>query len=170
MVKSVLSSIITNHPLSDHGLISLGEAGNDCENQSHQSCDLCQLHSLQHSHGGVYTHTHTPMLSSFYFRSMINIMFCKSFPHKLKKDPDSPDATPPSTPSSSHSSKPLLQGNGSMDSRTRQRKRKKVSNNPLFLFISASFFAARKVLIFLFCVLDLHSRFWLFNDFLSITF
>ncbi|XP_011601370.1 transcription initiation protein SPT3 homolog isoform X1 [Takifugu rubripes] len=44
---------------------------------------------------------------------------------EVKKDPDSPDATPPSTPSSSHSSKPFLQGNGSMDSRTRQRKRKK---------------------------------------------
>ncbi|XP_056904150.1 transcription initiation protein SPT3 homolog isoform X2 [Takifugu flavidus] len=41
---------------------------------------------------------------------------------EVKKDPDSPDATPPSTPSSS---KPFLQGNGSMDSRTRQRKRKK---------------------------------------------
>ncbi|KAM9847401.1 transcription initiation protein SPT3 homolog isoform 1-T4 [Aulostomus maculatus] len=44
---------------------------------------------------------------------------------EVKKDPDSPDATPPSTPGSSHSSKPLLQGNGSLDSRTRQRKRKK---------------------------------------------
>ncbi|KAM6916441.1 transcription initiation protein SPT3 homolog [Xenentodon cancila] len=44
---------------------------------------------------------------------------------EVKKDPDSPEATPPSTPGSSHSSKPLLQGNGSMDSRARQRKRKK---------------------------------------------
>ncbi|XP_013880054.1 transcription initiation protein SPT3 homolog [Austrofundulus limnaeus] len=44
---------------------------------------------------------------------------------EVKKDPDSPEATPPSTPGSSHSSKPLLQGNGSMDSRVRQRKRKK---------------------------------------------
>lgn len=44
---------------------------------------------------------------------------------EVKKDPDSPEATPPSTPSSSHSSKPLLQGNGSVDGRARQRKRKK---------------------------------------------
>ncbi|XP_056148036.1 transcription initiation protein SPT3 homolog [Lampris incognitus] len=44
---------------------------------------------------------------------------------EVKKDPDSPEATPPSTPSSSHSSKPLLQGNGSLDGRARQRKRKK---------------------------------------------
>lgn len=47
---------------------------------------------------------------------------------QLKKDPDSPEATPPSTPSSSHTSKPLLQGNGSLDGRARQRKRKKVCN------------------------------------------
>uniref|UniRef100_A0A3B3TK28 SPT3 homolog, SAGA and STAGA complex component n=1 Tax=Poecilia latipinna TaxID=48699 RepID=A0A3B3TK28_9TELE len=47
--------------------------------------------------------------------------------HTVKKDPDSPEATPPSTPGSSHSSKPLLLGNGSMDSRARQRKRKKSS-------------------------------------------
>uniref|UniRef100_A0A087Y6U8 SPT3 homolog, SAGA and STAGA complex component n=1 Tax=Poecilia formosa TaxID=48698 RepID=A0A087Y6U8_POEFO len=46
---------------------------------------------------------------------------------EVKKDPDSPEATPPSTPGSSHSSKPLLLGNGSMDSRARQRKRKKSS-------------------------------------------
>ncbi|XP_072246663.1 transcription initiation protein SPT3 homolog [Leuresthes tenuis] len=45
--------------------------------------------------------------------------------HEVKKDPDSPEATPPSTPGSSHASKPLLQGNGSVDSRARQRKRKK---------------------------------------------
>ncbi|XP_041802934.1 transcription initiation protein SPT3 homolog [Chelmon rostratus] len=44
---------------------------------------------------------------------------------EVKKDPDSPEATPPSTPGSSHSSKPLLQGNGSLDGRARQRKRKK---------------------------------------------
>ncbi|XP_041865477.1 transcription initiation protein SPT3 homolog isoform X2 [Melanotaenia boesemani] len=44
---------------------------------------------------------------------------------EVKKDPDSPEATPPSTPGSSLSSKPLLQGNGSVDSRARQRKRKK---------------------------------------------
>ncbi|XP_068183670.1 transcription initiation protein SPT3 homolog [Antennarius striatus] len=43
---------------------------------------------------------------------------------EVKKDPDSPEATPPSTPGSSLSSKPLLQGNGSLD-RARQRKRKK---------------------------------------------
>ncbi|XP_008298442.1 transcription initiation protein SPT3 homolog isoform X2 [Stegastes partitus] len=43
---------------------------------------------------------------------------------EVKKDPDSPEATPPSTPGSSHS-KPLLQGNGSLDGRARQRKRKK---------------------------------------------
>lgn len=46
---------------------------------------------------------------------------------EVKKDPDSPEATPPSTPGSSHSSKPLLQGNGSLDGRARQRKRKKSS-------------------------------------------
>ncbi|TKS86065.1 Transcription initiation protein SPT3 -like protein SPT3-like protein [Collichthys lucidus] len=46
---------------------------------------------------------------------------------QVKKDPDSPEATPPSTPGSSHSSKPLLQGNGSLDSRARQRKRKKTA-------------------------------------------
>ncbi|XP_030011626.1 transcription initiation protein SPT3 homolog [Sphaeramia orbicularis] len=44
---------------------------------------------------------------------------------EVKKDPDSPEATPPSTPGSSHSAKPLLQGNGSVESRARQRKRKK---------------------------------------------
>ncbi|KAF6737440.1 Transcription initiation protein SPT3-like [Oryzias melastigma] len=44
---------------------------------------------------------------------------------EVKKDPDSPEATPPSTPGSLHSSKPLLQGNGSIDARARQRKRKK---------------------------------------------
>ncbi|XP_005922538.1 transcription initiation protein SPT3 homolog isoform X1 [Maylandia zebra] len=44
---------------------------------------------------------------------------------QVKKDPDSPEATPPSTPGSSHSSKPVLQGNGSVDGRARQRKRKK---------------------------------------------
>lgn len=44
---------------------------------------------------------------------------------QMKKDPDSPEATPPSTPGSSHSSKPLSQGNGSVDGRARQRKRKK---------------------------------------------
>ncbi|XP_035028895.1 transcription initiation protein SPT3 homolog isoform X1 [Hippoglossus stenolepis] len=44
---------------------------------------------------------------------------------QVKKDPDSPEATPPSTPGSSHSSKPLPQGNGSVDGRARQRKRKK---------------------------------------------
>ncbi|CAL8254676.1 unnamed protein product [Lota lota] len=43
---------------------------------------------------------------------------------EVKRDPDSPEATPPSTPSSSHS-KPLLQGNGSLDGRARLRKRKK---------------------------------------------
>uniref|UniRef100_A0A1A8EI56 Suppressor of Ty 3 homolog n=1 Tax=Nothobranchius korthausae TaxID=1143690 RepID=A0A1A8EI56_9TELE len=45
---------------------------------------------------------------------------------EVKRDPDSPEATPPSTPGSSHSLKPLLQGNGSVDGRARQRKRKKV--------------------------------------------
>ncbi|XP_054654928.1 transcription initiation protein SPT3 homolog isoform X1 [Dunckerocampus dactyliophorus] len=44
---------------------------------------------------------------------------------EVKKETDSPEATPPSTPGSSHSSKPLLQGNGSLDGRARQRKRKK---------------------------------------------
>ncbi|XP_077437342.1 transcription initiation protein SPT3 homolog [Vanacampus margaritifer] len=44
---------------------------------------------------------------------------------EVKKESDSPEATPPSTPGSSHSSKPLLQGNGSLDGRARQRKRKK---------------------------------------------
>ncbi|XP_061693232.1 transcription initiation protein SPT3 homolog isoform X2 [Syngnathoides biaculeatus] len=44
---------------------------------------------------------------------------------EVKKESDSPEATPPSTPGSSHSSKPLLHGNGSLDGRTRQRKRKK---------------------------------------------
>lgn len=129
VVKSVQSSLITNHYLSDRGLISVGEAGNDCEDQSHRSCDLCQLHQLQHSHWGVFTHTHT---HQYYPQSIFDqwlTYILHIFSHKLKKDPDSPDATPPSTPSSSLSSKPLLQGNGSMDSRTRQRKRKKVRNN-----------------------------------------
>uniref|UniRef100_A0A665UMK6 SPT3 homolog, SAGA and STAGA complex component n=1 Tax=Echeneis naucrates TaxID=173247 RepID=A0A665UMK6_ECHNA len=44
---------------------------------------------------------------------------------QVKKDPDSPEATPPSTPGSSHASKLLPQGNGSLDGRARQRKRKK---------------------------------------------
>lgn len=57
------------------------------------------------------------------------ISFC--FVTQLKKDPDSPEATPPSTPGSSHTSKPLLQGNGSLDSRARQRKRKKVRSPAL---------------------------------------
>uniref|UniRef100_A0A3Q2Z8J7 SPT3 homolog, SAGA and STAGA complex component n=1 Tax=Hippocampus comes TaxID=109280 RepID=A0A3Q2Z8J7_HIPCM len=43
----------------------------------------------------------------------------------VKKESESPEATPPSTPGSSHSSKPLLQGNGSLEGRARQRKRKK---------------------------------------------
>ncbi|KAM8858445.1 transcription initiation protein SPT3 homolog isoform 2-T2 [Spinachia spinachia] len=47
-------------------------------------------------------------------------------PTEVKKDPDSPEATPPSTPGSSHP-RPLPQGNGSLDSRARQRKRKKSS-------------------------------------------
>jgi len=50
---------------------------------------------------------------------------------EVKKDPDSPENTPPSTPSSSLSSKPLPQGNqgngGLESSRSRQRKRKKSS-------------------------------------------
>ncbi|XP_077469774.1 transcription initiation protein SPT3 homolog isoform X3 [Stigmatopora argus] len=44
---------------------------------------------------------------------------------EVKKESDSPEATPPSTPGSSHSSKPFPQGNGSLDGRARQRKRKK---------------------------------------------
>ncbi|XP_049591152.1 transcription initiation protein SPT3 homolog [Syngnathus scovelli] len=44
---------------------------------------------------------------------------------EVKKESESPEATPPSTPGPSHSSKPLLQGNGSLDGRARQRKRKK---------------------------------------------
>lgn len=44
---------------------------------------------------------------------------------EVKKDLDSPEATPPSTPGSSHSAKSLSQGNGSLDGRARQRKRKK---------------------------------------------
>ncbi|XP_077469773.1 transcription initiation protein SPT3 homolog isoform X2 [Stigmatopora argus] len=44
---------------------------------------------------------------------------------QVKKESDSPEATPPSTPGSSHSSKPFPQGNGSLDGRARQRKRKK---------------------------------------------
>ncbi|XP_051935376.1 transcription initiation protein SPT3 homolog [Hippocampus zosterae] len=44
---------------------------------------------------------------------------------EVKKESESPEATPPSTPGSSHSSKPLLQGNGSLEGRARQRKRKK---------------------------------------------
>lgn len=81
------------------------------------------------THTEVYTHTHTSIILIFdeQLTLVLNI-----FSHKVKKDPDSPDATPPSTPSSSHSSKPFLQGNGSMDSRTRQRKRKKVGTDPLF--------------------------------------
>lgn len=45
---------------------------------------------------------------------------------EVKRDPDSPETTPPSTPSSSHTAKPLPQGNGESN-RTRQRKRKKSS-------------------------------------------
>lgn len=52
------------------------------------------------------------------------------FLQQVKKDPDSPEATPPSTPGSSHSSKTLPQGNGSLDGRARQRKRKKVLRWP----------------------------------------
>ncbi|KAM9726208.1 transcription initiation protein SPT3 homolog isoform 1-T3 [Menidia menidia] len=44
---------------------------------------------------------------------------------EVKKDPDSPEATPPSTPGASLASKPPPQGNGSVDGRARQRKRKK---------------------------------------------
>lgn len=60
----------------------------------------------------------------------INHVISSSYIHynthtEVKKDPDSPEATPPSTPGSSHSTKPLLQGNGSLDGRARQRKRKK---------------------------------------------
>lgn len=49
-IKSILSRTIINLSPSDCGFVSVGEAGNDSEVQSHQSCDLCQLYSLQHSH------------------------------------------------------------------------------------------------------------------------
>uniref|UniRef100_A0A4W5L9S4 SPT3 homolog, SAGA and STAGA complex component n=1 Tax=Hucho hucho TaxID=62062 RepID=A0A4W5L9S4_9TELE len=45
---------------------------------------------------------------------------------EVKRDPESPETTPPSTPGSSHSSKPSNGGLG-LDSKTRQRKRKKSS-------------------------------------------
>ncbi|KAM8852746.1 transcription initiation protein SPT3 homolog [Synchiropus picturatus] len=44
---------------------------------------------------------------------------------EVKKDPDSPDPAPSSPPGSSHYSRLLLQGNGSLDGRARPRKRKK---------------------------------------------
>ncbi|KAJ7991064.1 hypothetical protein DPEC_G00293360 [Dallia pectoralis] len=45
---------------------------------------------------------------------------------EVKRDPDSPETTPPSTPGPSYSSKPSNGGLG-LDSKTRQRKRKKSS-------------------------------------------
>ncbi|XP_041710904.1 transcription initiation protein SPT3 homolog isoform X1 [Coregonus clupeaformis] len=45
---------------------------------------------------------------------------------EVKRDPESPETTPPSTPCSSHSSKPSNGGLG-LDSKNRQRKRKKSS-------------------------------------------
>ncbi|KAJ4918840.1 hypothetical protein JOQ06_022258 [Pogonophryne albipinna] len=70
---------------------------------------------------------------------------------EVKKDPDSPEATPPSTPGSSQSAKPLPQGNGSLDGRARPRKRKKSypaavdppggGIQPELCFISASHFS-----------------------------
>lgn len=77
-----------------------------------QRCDT-------HSWRGVFVEFTWKLLLEVFL-----ISFC--FVTQLKKDPDSPEATPPSTPGSSHTSKPLLQGNGSLDSRARQRKRKKV--------------------------------------------
>lgn len=41
---------------SDRGFVALGEAGNDSKDESSQSCDLCQLHPLQHTCWGAYTH------------------------------------------------------------------------------------------------------------------
>lgn len=34
---------------SDRGFVTFGEAGNDSKDESSQSCDLCQLHPLQHT-------------------------------------------------------------------------------------------------------------------------
>lgn len=110
-------------PSPDCGLVSVGKAGNDGQDQSHQSCDLCQLHPLQHTHWGImsFSITCNRALESMEVTFVLHLSPCQ-----VKKDPDSPEATPPSTPGSSHSSKPLPQGNGSLDGRARQRKRKKV--------------------------------------------
>lgn len=113
----------------DYGSVPAGQAGNDREDQPHQSRDLCQLHPLQHALWGSTLTTETASLwnSPEISFSELFLRFFR-FVLQLKKDPDSPEATPPSTPGSSHTSKPLLQGNGSLDGRARQRKRKKVCN------------------------------------------
>lgn len=115
----------------DCGFVSVGEARNDCDDKCHQSCDLFQPHPLQHSYWGTHTHTCNNLIFACFeqpklryeLRLSREIRCFQSF--QVKKDPDSPEATPPSTPGSSHS-RPLPQGNGSLDGRARQRKRKKV--------------------------------------------
>lgn len=95
-------------------------------------------HVISASYIHYSTHTEVPQEGSAFSRSALETSHLSSVNVRLqvKKDPDSPEATPPSTPGSSHSSKPLLQGNGSMDSRARQRKRKKVSHfSPRWLYV-----------------------------------
>lgn len=121
-------------PPSDYGSVPAGEAGDDREDQPHQPRDLRQLHPLQHALRGSTLTTPEASLRNSPEISFGNFtLFSSVFVLQLKKDPDSPEATPPSTPGSSHTSKPLLQGNGSLDGRARQRKRKKVCDSAALL-------------------------------------
>lgn len=90
-----------------------------------KSNPISHVISASYIHYNTHTevHTHPCLHRQPIQRKVISICL---FLHQVKKDPDSPEATPPSTPGSSHGSKHPLQGNGSLDGRTRQRKRKKV--------------------------------------------
>lgn len=57
-IQPQLLSVIIFPPL-DCGFISIGQAGNDSEDKSHQSRCVRQLHPVQHSHRGERTHTHS---------------------------------------------------------------------------------------------------------------
>ncbi|XP_035760670.1 transcription initiation protein SPT3 homolog, partial [Neolamprologus brichardi] len=114
-----------------------------------QYAEFCESRQLSFGKilNGPFIRTLSPVLKCFSFVQIVDLsllvkqemtaktnpvshVISASYIHynthaEVKKDPDSPEATPPSTPGSSHSSKPVLQGNGSVDGRARQRKRKK---------------------------------------------
>uniref|UniRef100_A0AAQ6I8N7 SPT3 homolog, SAGA and STAGA complex component n=1 Tax=Anabas testudineus TaxID=64144 RepID=A0AAQ6I8N7_ANATE len=90
-----------------------------------KSNPISHVISASYIHYNTHTEVDANIQSSFNHYIQVCSHYTASVLHQVKKDPDSPEATPPSTPSSSHSSKHPLQGNGSLDGRARQRKRKK---------------------------------------------